>query len=231
MKHTYRAMLIVGILILGAGCTQITDTQDPNQATIEETTTVQVSDETTTTETTSDSQSTQSSETTGNFEDEFDTGHVLVSLREVPEEMNKSGERLQVRDDVSADVESELEERQIIRFHERSFKYSGPDSDPPQVVISTAIVFESSSAASEQLTETYDQFRDSGATVSETTLTGDTTVTKVQFTNANGLKTVGYYYTVDNLAFYVLVADTDAYAVETTERLFIEKYGDFSSIR
>lgn len=202
--------MIVAVVVLLAGCPQLDGGSDGSPDDIE-----------------SADPETSSEELT----ESFSTGEVLVNLREIPALLNSTGERLQVKSELSDAARDSLESRGMLRFHERSFTHSVQESSTPEIVISTAVVYESEAVATEQLDATFQNYSRAGANVSSTAFGSDVSATRVQFENDRGLMTVGYFYRSESLVFHTLVADTDAFHDEVAREIFIEMYSDFVNIQ
>lgn len=216
--NSAKLLVVVSLVVVSAGCSGLFGADSAPESTVDEPT-----PEPTDTQT-------EESETTATYKPTLPTDDLLLSLREVPPPLNKSGERLRLREDLSEEELATYRERGIERFHERTFSHSDPEDETPSIVVSTAIVYESSSDADRQLDTTLSNLSTNGATVSQTEVAGDITVRTAQFENNVGLHTVGYYYQSENLVFYVLAADEDEYREEFTRERFLDMYGAYNAM-
>jgi hypothetical protein len=217
-----KLLIVVSLVVASAGCAGIFGTDSASEPTLEEPTPESAETQTATSD---------EGEPSATYEPTLPTGDLLLSLREVPSPLNKSGERLHLREDLSEEELATYRERGIERFHERTFSHSDAEDETPSIVVSTAIVYESSSDADRQLDTTLSNLSTNGATVSQTEVAGDITVRTAQFENDVGLHTVGYYYQSENLVFYVLAADEDEDRTEFTQERFLDMYAAYRSLR
>lgn len=217
-----KLLIVVSLVVASAGCSGIFGTDSASEPTVEEPKPESAGDQTATS---------GEAEPTATYEPTLPTGDLLLSLREVPPPLNKSGERLRLREDLSEEGLAAYRERGIELFHVRTFSHSDAEDETPSIVVSTVIVYESSSDADRQLDTTLSNLSANGATVSQTEVAGDITVRTAQFENDVGLHTVGYYYQSENLVFYVLAADEEEYRGEFARERFLDMYSAYRNFR
>ena len=201
-----------------AGCSGIFD-QDPDLGSDES------QDESTNTdqETTDSDRDTDSEEEAETGEDDSEqvqTDEIVLSRSNLADVYETKGSLDLTRQEASGEDADRFEERELRSVSERTFTLSDLDADEPEIVFSSAMLFQSGTAAENDLNRIVSEFETSGEEVSEQSVTSSTTARVVQFQNDQGYQNTAFYGWDSNIVFYVVTSDKDEAFEKRTEELF-----------
>ncbi|MDB9235006.1 hypothetical protein EXE51_14845 [Halorubrum sp. CGM5_25_10-8B] len=154
-------------------------------------------------------------------ETDYPTSDVLLSVPELGEGYNLTGETQQAQSSSDGDELDTLREAGIVRQHERSFRLETNDSDRASVVFSSVTVYESSDIAKSAADELLTSIRDSGGSVEDQNVLSGVSASVAVFENAEGALNTLFARRSGPVQYYVVTSDQAEYFRDQTHDLFV----------
>lgn len=152
--------------------------------------------------------------------EQVQTDEVVLARSDLSDAYEAKGSLDLTRQEASGEDADRFEERELRSVSERSFTLSDSNTDEPEIVFSSAMQYQSKTAAENDLDRIVSEFKASGDEVSEQSVTSSTTARVVQFENDQGYQNIVFYGWDNSVIFYVVTSDNNQTFPDRTEELF-----------
>ena len=162
----------------------------------------------------------EEAETGEDDSEQVQTDEIVLSRSNLADVYETKGSLDLTRKEASGEDADRFEERELRSVSERTFTLSDSDTNAPEIVFSSAIQYQSETAAENDLNRIISEFEASGEEVSEQSVTSSTTARVVQFQNDQGYQNIAFYGWANSVVFYVVTSDNNQTFPDRTEELF-----------
>lgn len=160
------------------------------------------------------------SETGEDDSEQIQTDEVVLSRSDLSDVYEAKGSLDLTSEEASGEDADRFEERELRSVSERTFTLSDSDADEPEIVFSSAMLYQNGTAAENDLNRIVSEFEATGAGVSEQSITNSTTARVIQFENDQGYQNTAFYGLASDIVFYVVTSDPNKYFRNPIEKLF-----------
>jgi hypothetical protein len=217
----YGVVLTVVILVALAGCGGIFGSESPS--TDERPSEIETSP--TSPSTTASEDTTPGVSESQSFTVSSAVGEFLVRTSELPAGYVLDSKRLTTQPNASNESAAQFDEYNIQKLHERVFFRADEDITGSQLILSSALVFQSNQSAKEYVSTFSGSLREE-ATANSVTIGEGISAQQIRFKNERGLQNVVVIGRIDNLVVYITSSDPNTYYPDQTRSLFVNVYAE-----